>query len=578
MSAETDVFMQKYMATQDIEWLKKAAEQGEAIAQYMLAFFYFDGNHVPKDFDKGFKLILKAAEQGNVDAQLTLGGMYARGTDVPRDFEKAAEWCRKAAAQGDEKAKSYLPALEEAIKEENARKAREAKEAAEKAAEARRAREEKEAAERRAREAREAFEKLRTAAEQGDAESQFNMGRSYFTGGGETSQDYVQATEWFGKAAAQGHEEAKNSLVKAEVAIKEEKARRALEAKKAAEKKVKEKVKKAASSLLFFAGVICILITVYHSSFFFYLEEDAVAIILGIVGAIVIWFLLGPVQGIIGGLIVFFVAGACNEKLWILIAVVILGLSIFLFSLRKFAITMAVGIIGILLFVFLPKKANIVASVGNTPNPAPAQSLETPQTLPNQTNESTSKSYYATSNLRLRSEPDASKDNQVARILEGDSVELLEVGEIVSVDSITAPWYKVKTADGTTGWVFSGYLSDAKNPLISTWDLKGKEGTVEWIAALVIEKVTSTASGSTFEGYFDWYYSGSLLGREVFSGIYTSSSRKLNLQGTKIENGRKIGGVSLGLGTYEAYLSEDGNNLTRGTWEGGTWEAIKRSR
>jgi len=113
---------------------------------------------------------------------------------------------------------------------------------------------------------------------------------------------------------------------------------------------------------------------------------------------------------------------------------------------------------------------------------------------------------------------------------------------------------------------------------ISTWDLRGKEGTTEWFATLAIEKITSNAFGSTFEGYFDWYYSGALLGREVFSGMYTSSSRKINIQGIKIENGRRIGGVSLGLGKYEAVLSADGNNLTRGAWDGGTWEAIRRSK
>jgi hypothetical protein len=75
----------------------------------------------------------------------------------------------------------------------------------------------------------------------------------------------------------------------------------------------------------------------------------------------------------------------------------------------------------------------------------------------------TSKLYYSTTNLRLRNEPDASKDNRIASIPEGDSVELLEVGDTTTMDGINAPWYKVKTADGTIGWVFSGYLSDVKN-------------------------------------------------------------------------------------------------------------------
>lgn len=67
--------------------------------------------------------------------------------------------------------------------------------------------------------------------------------------------------------------------------------------------------------------------------------------------------------------------------------------------------------------------------------------------------------YYATSNLRLRSAPDTSKNNRIAGILEGDSVALLETGKTDNIDGITAPWYMVKTADGTIGWVFSGYLT-----------------------------------------------------------------------------------------------------------------------
>ena len=67
--------------------------------------------------------------------------------------------------------------------------------------------------------------------------------------------------------------------------------------------------------------------------------------------------------------------------------------------------------------------------------------------------------FYATSNLRLRSEPDTSKNNRITAIPEGGIVALLEVGKTENIDGITAPWYKVKTADGTIGWVFSGYLT-----------------------------------------------------------------------------------------------------------------------
>jgi len=67
---------------------------------------------------------------------------------------------------------------------------------------------------------------------------------------------------------------------------------------------------------------------------------------------------------------------------------------------------------------------------------------------------------YATTNLRLRSEPDTSKDNRIAGVPQGSRVEFLEWGDFDTIDNMTKLWYKVKTEDGTTGWLFSGYLSE----------------------------------------------------------------------------------------------------------------------
>jgi len=74
----------------------------------------------------------------------------------------------------------------------------------------------------------------------------------------------------------------------------------------------------------------------------------------------------------------------------------------------------------------------------------------------------TAPAYYATTNLRVRSEPDTSKDNRIATVPEGGRVELLEVGKPDYIDDISASWYRVKTADGTIGWVFGGYLEIRK--------------------------------------------------------------------------------------------------------------------
>lgn len=92
-----------------------------------------------------------------------------------------------------------------------------------------------------------------------------------------------------------------------------------------------------------------------------------------------------------------------------------------------------------------------------------AQAVET-AAADAQNNEAQIPLFYAASNVRLRSEPDTSKDNRIANILKGDSVELLEVGKTENIDDITAPWFRVKTANGIIGWVFSGYLQATAEP------------------------------------------------------------------------------------------------------------------
>jgi hypothetical protein len=65
-----------------------------------------------------------------------------------------------------------------------------------------------------------------------------------------------------------------------------------------------------------------------------------------------------------------------------------------------------------------------------------------------------------TTGLNVRSEPVTSAaDNIVTTLAEGDKVTLLETGEMFTNNrGRTAPWFRVKTPDKKTGWVFSGYL------------------------------------------------------------------------------------------------------------------------
>jgi hypothetical protein len=65
---------------------------------------YDTGLGVPENDAEAVNWYRKAAEQGNAMAQYNLGNMYARGDGVPENFVKAYSWYSLAAAQGHKKA------------------------------------------------------------------------------------------------------------------------------------------------------------------------------------------------------------------------------------------------------------------------------------------------------------------------------------------------------------------------------------------------------------------------------------------------------------------------------------------
>ena len=83
-----------------VAWFRKAAEQGNAGAQYGLGVMYANGDGVPQDDREVVAWFRKAAEQGNANAQHNLGVMYANGDGVPQDYVEAYAWSNLAAAQG----------------------------------------------------------------------------------------------------------------------------------------------------------------------------------------------------------------------------------------------------------------------------------------------------------------------------------------------------------------------------------------------------------------------------------------------------------------------------------------------
>jgi len=80
-------------------------------AQVRIGLRYATGQGVPKDFSEAVKWWIRAAEHGNADAQFYLGVCYLKGGGVPKDDTEAAKWFQKAAAQGHSAAREWLRRL-----------------------------------------------------------------------------------------------------------------------------------------------------------------------------------------------------------------------------------------------------------------------------------------------------------------------------------------------------------------------------------------------------------------------------------------------------------------------------------
>lgn len=229
---------------QAVYWYRKAAEQGSAAAKYNLALRYYHGEGVGQDYGKAYELTLEALEEmddpeemaspynllaicydnghgvakdeemaeelyklaisyGSMEAKANLGGvyynkgdyteafpllsdaaadgidnaqyllgcMYRWGDGVTRNEDIAIRWYKLAAAQGHEKA---IACLDDMYFDE---------------------------------EAPEAFDWVKKRAQEGDAYSQYRLGKFYMEGT-VVEQDYDEAKKWLDKAAQQDNVQA----------------------------------------------------------------------------------------------------------------------------------------------------------------------------------------------------------------------------------------------------------------------------------------------------------------------------------------------------------------------------------
>jgi TPR repeat protein len=79
------------------EWLRRAAMQGDAEAQFWLGTGYEQGWFGVTDYREAFNWLRIAARQGLPDAQFCLGQMYQDGEGIPESNTVAARWFRRAA-------------------------------------------------------------------------------------------------------------------------------------------------------------------------------------------------------------------------------------------------------------------------------------------------------------------------------------------------------------------------------------------------------------------------------------------------------------------------------------------------
>ena len=83
-----------------VELFERAGKSGHPGAQYELGLLYINGNGVAQDYEQGISWLHMAAEADFGTAQNLLGRLYYEGVGVTKDCNEAARWFRQAAKQG----------------------------------------------------------------------------------------------------------------------------------------------------------------------------------------------------------------------------------------------------------------------------------------------------------------------------------------------------------------------------------------------------------------------------------------------------------------------------------------------
>ncbi|MBO5761941.1 MAG: SEL1-like repeat protein [Lentisphaeria bacterium] len=158
------------------EYMKRAAEKGNAEAYFCLGKMYWAGSGVEKDLMKAMDCFVKSADLGKKEAQILTGWSYYKGGPVAQDLALAKKYYRMAADNADERAFYWLGMISFDMKDY-----------------------------------KDAMYYFKYAARGGDVGSMVWVGTLYRNGLGEKV-DYDKAIFWFKRAAEKNNVDAMNSL------------------------------------------------------------------------------------------------------------------------------------------------------------------------------------------------------------------------------------------------------------------------------------------------------------------------------------------------------------------------------
>lgn len=91
----------KKSKSEALTWWEKGSAQENADCTSALALAYLNGQGIEMNVTLGLNLLKKAADLGDAVAQYNLGQMYHDGKDMKQDYSEALKWFQKAAVQAD---------------------------------------------------------------------------------------------------------------------------------------------------------------------------------------------------------------------------------------------------------------------------------------------------------------------------------------------------------------------------------------------------------------------------------------------------------------------------------------------